>query len=347
MGNALDFLFEGKPPPSTTTYGSTTTDMPKWLSDYTQGLIGRANSIAAEPYQAYGGPRLAGLNEDQMRSFDITRGSSGSYMPGMTAAQGAAQGAPGTAQPYFDKAAQTYPDQASRYMNPYISNVIDRAGTLAQRQLNEKFLPGVQQMFGAAGASPRSTNMRRTVDQGVRDLTEGLHEQALGALSQGYQQGASAFGADASRMGAIGQMAGNLQLGSAALGGGLATDMQTAQLRDAQAQNAIGAQQQQDTQRSLDLAHQDFEQQRDYPMQQADWLSNIIRGTPHGTTGTSTSTGPGSIFQPSPLAQLGSLATGVGGIMEVFGDQNARGGRIRRRPRPRYNEGGLRYAYGS
>jgi len=344
MSGVLDFLFEGKPPPSTTTYGSTTTDMPKWLSDYTQGLIGRANSIAGEEYQPYSGPRLAGLNEDQLKSFDITRGSSGSYLPGMQAAQGAAQGALTTAQPYFNQAAQTYPDQASRYMDPYVSNVIDRAGTLAQRQLNEKFLPGVQQMFGAAGASPRSTNMRRTVDQGVRDLTEGLHEQALGALSQGYQQGANAFNADASRMGQLGSNVAQIQLGQGALGGALATDLQSAQLRDAQAQNAIGAQQQQDVQRSLDLAKSDFEAQRDYPMQQADWLSNIIRGTPHETTGTTTSTGPGDIFQPSPLAQLGSLASGVGGIMEVFGDKKRKGGRIRRQ----YNRGGgaLRYAHG-
>ena len=61
MGGALDFLFEGKAPPSVTTYGSTVTDMPKWLSDYTQGLIGKANAVAGEDYQAYGGPRLAGL----------------------------------------------------------------------------------------------------------------------------------------------------------------------------------------------------------------------------------------------------------------------------------------------
>ena len=56
----LDFLFEGKPPKAVTTYGQTVTDVPKWLSDYTQGLIARANAIAAEPYQAYGGPRIAG-----------------------------------------------------------------------------------------------------------------------------------------------------------------------------------------------------------------------------------------------------------------------------------------------
>jgi hypothetical protein len=57
----LDFLFEGKPPASVTTYGQTVENLPAWYSDYTQGLIARANAVAAEPFQTYGYPRIAGL----------------------------------------------------------------------------------------------------------------------------------------------------------------------------------------------------------------------------------------------------------------------------------------------
>ena len=49
MGSVTDFLFEGKPPKSVTTYGQTIENVPKWMSDYTQGLIARANAAAAEP----------------------------------------------------------------------------------------------------------------------------------------------------------------------------------------------------------------------------------------------------------------------------------------------------------
>lgn len=348
---ALDFLFEGRPPPSTTTYGSSTTDMPKWLSDYTQGLIGRANSIAGEGYQAYGGPRLAGLTPDQERSMAITRQASGNYNPLMTSATGAAQGALGAAQPYLAAAGRTFPGAAQEYMDPYIENVINRGSQLATRTLNEDFMPAVARQFGAAGATPRSTQMRRTVDQGVRDLTEGLNAQNQAALSGAYTNAGQMFGQDATRMGALGQTVGSLGLQSAQTQGALAETGQALALRDAASQAAVGETLQRDEQQSLDLARSDFEAQRDYPRQNVDWMSNVIRGVPAAQVTTSSNYGPANAYQPSPLAQVGSLATGVAGIWDLFrGNQagakkelgSARGGRVRRR----YNRGGaLRYAY--
>lgn len=331
---ALDFLFEGKPPESTTTYGTTVTDMPRWLSDYTQGLIGRANAIAGEGYQGYEGQRLAGLTKDQQDSFQTIRDNAGSYVPGMQQAQGAAEGAMTAAQPYFDKAGKTYTgDTVGEYMNPYVGNVIDRAALETNRNLNEKFLPGVANYFGAAGSGPRSTQMRRTVDQGVRDMTEGLHSQSLAALNDAYNSGAQTFGSDASRMGQLGTNVGGLSLDQSRTLGGLAETGQGLAFRDAAAQEAVGSQIQKDQQNSLDLAYNDFVAERDNPKNQTDWLSNVIRGTPTARSTTSTETGPaGDGVGPSPIGQLGSLATGIGGIMEMF--KKARGGRV----------GGLTYA---
>lgn len=324
--SGLDFLFEGKPPPSVTTYGSSTTGMPRWMSDYTQGLITRANAIAAEPYQAYQGPRQAGLNEDQNRAFDITRSATGMYTPWINNAQQNAQGALGAAQPYMNAAARTYPQAASEYMDPYQENVINRAATLTNRTLNEKFLPQVANYFGANGATPRSTQMRATVDRGVRDLTEGLHEQSLGALSQGYQTGANIFASDANRQGALGQTAGQLSIESGRAGADIARTGQDLTLRDAAANAAVGETIQGDQQRSLDLAYEDFARQRDYPRQNVDWMSSVMQGTPRDTVQTNQSNGPANIYQPSPIAQAGSLATGVAALYDIF--KKARGGRI-------------------
>lgn len=86
---------------------------------------------------------------------------------------------------------------------------------------------------------------------------------------------------------------------------------------DAASLEAVGTTQQNQNQRNLDLAYQDFQQQRDYPRQQLDWLSNIIRGIPNSaipTSTTSSQTGPSQVYQPSPLAQVGSLLTGIRGI---------------------------------
>lgn len=345
--SGLDFLFEGKPPASVTSYGTSTTEMPRWLSDYTQGLITKANAVAAEPYQSYEGPRLAGRNADQQRAVDITRGSSGLYTPWITGAQQNVQGALGMAMPYIQGAGQTYTgENVNKYMNPYIENVIDRAGTLAQRQMTEKLMPSVQAAFGAAGSGPRSNVMRRTVDQGVRDLTEGINQQGLAALAAGYESGANIFGADASRQGALAGTVGNLAINSGQVGGALAEQAQQLALRDAAAQEAVGATQQADQQKSLDLAYQDFQNQRDYPKTQVDWLSSIIRGLPSNQITTESKNAPSSVYQPSMISQLGSLATGVAGIYDIFkgGDGKARGGRVAYRRGGRAMEGALCYA---
>lgn len=355
MSGALDFLFEGRPPPSTTTYGTTTTDMPKWLSDYTQGLIGKANAIAGEEYQQYGGQRLAPLTPDQQNAIAITRQASGNYVPIMSQATQNAQGALTQTAPFVQGAAQTFTgDNVSKYMNPYVENVINRAGTLAQRQLNEKFMPSVQAAFGAAGSGPRSTQMRRVVDQGVRDLTEGINEQGLAALSNAYNSAGTLFNQDATRLGGLAQTVGNLNLNAANVQGGLARTGQDLALQDAAAQAAAGETLQSDQQRSLDLAYQDFQNQRDYPKQQVDWLSSVIQGTPHATVETKQGTGPAETYQPSGASQLGSLLTTGLSIYDLIKGRttgNARGGPIsmysrgRRVRKPTYQKGGaLSYA---
>ena len=89
--SVLDFLFEGRPPTSVTTYGQTVENIPKWMSDYTQGLIGRANVIAAEPYQAYEGPRIAGWAPEQLGAFEAGRENIGAWQPELETAGGLAQ----------------------------------------------------------------------------------------------------------------------------------------------------------------------------------------------------------------------------------------------------------------
>jgi len=83
----LDFLFEGKPPQSVTTYGQTVENIPKWMSDYTQGLIARANAAAAEPYIPYGGPRISGFDPAQEEAFRMTEENVGAYQPYLGAAE--------------------------------------------------------------------------------------------------------------------------------------------------------------------------------------------------------------------------------------------------------------------
>lgn len=326
--SVMDFLFEGQPPPSVTTYGTRTENLPQWMSDYAQNLITRANAVGMEPYQAYPGPRLAGFTPEQLQAFGEVPGAANAYQPYLSQAGDAAKGALTQAQPYINAAAQTFPGAVDQYMNPYVEKVVNRASTLTNRALNEQLLPSVARVFGAAGQDARSSAYRRAVDTGVRDLAEGLQTQAQGALSQAYESAGQMFGQDAARNANLAATVGNLGLGASQQQGVLAELAQRLGLTGAAALETVGQEQQQQQQRGLDLAYQDFQNQRDYPRQTLDWMSGILQGTPHSTQNAVSETGPAQIYQPSPIAQAGSAATGIAGLISAL-KQKSRGGRVR------------------
>lgn len=318
----LDFLFEGSPPPSTTTYGSTVENMPQWLSDYTQALIARANMVAGEGYQAYQGPRVAGFTDDQTNAFDVIRNNIGNWNDEFDASKTATGGALTQAMPYFSQAAGATPDQMDKYMDPYVGNVIDRAKLEANRNWSEKIMPQIENRFITSGQSG-SSGHRVGLERAGRDVTEGLNSQAMAALSDAYKTAGSQYQTDASRLAGIGQNVGQLGLQTGSQMSGLAQLQQQMAGRDASSLSMVGDAQQQQTQRNLDLAYGDFQNQRDYPRQNVDWMSSIIRGMPYDRTTNTTSTGPANAYQPSPLSQLISL---YGLYKDVT--QKARGGAV-------------------
>ena len=344
MGANLDFLFEGKPPQSVTTYGTTVEGTPKWMSDYTQGLIARANAAAAEPYIPYGGPRIAGFTEEQEDAFGLTKQNIGAYQPYLEAgAEGymggleAAGGIRERAQPYIDAATGkwTDPGVVESYMNPYIQNVLDRQEQLATRTLEDKFLPGLQKSFTGAGqfGSRGGTGSMEDIGiRGVQDIQEGLEAQRLEALSGAYGQGADIYGRDITSARELARVSGALdeaQAGALYQGaegmGRMGEAAQRMGLLDAASLEAIGAQRRGLEQGSLDLAYQDFLEQRDLPWQRIGQMSEVIRGIPPSFVPRATQrtdVGPAQVYQPSPLSQL------VGGYGVYRGLTEAEGGYI-------------------
>jgi hypothetical protein len=67
-------------------------------------------------------------------------------------------------------------------------------------------------------------------------------------------------------------------------------------------------------QQNLDLAYQDFLAQRGYPKEQLQTLLAATSGMPSPVTQTSTQTAPGQ----STLSQIGSAASTIGGILDLF-----------------------------
>lgn len=335
MSGLGDFLFDGKPPPSVTTTGSTTSSIPQWMADYNQGLISRANQIAAEPYQQYGGPRVAGFTPDTQNAFNVTRQAANAYQGPLAQALGLTQDAVGpdsgglaTASPYMQQAGQNFPGQAQQYMDPYVQNVIDRSKLEASRFYNEQLDPALSNKFTAAGQYGSSAH-EREANRGARDITEGLNSQANAQLSQAYTNAGQMFNQDQSRQLGLAQLAGNLgtQQQQAQLEGGrqlgaLGAASQQLGLTGANALDTIGKEQQGLNQKNLDTAYGDFQRQTNYPRETVDWLSSVIRGMPAPTSSTTTGTGPASVVGPSGLSQIGSAATGVAGLWELFRDWN-------------------------
>lgn len=343
----LDFLFEGRPPASVTTYGQSVQNVPSWLSDYTQGLIARANTVAAEPYQAYQGPRVAGFSPLQSQAHASAQENVGKWSPFTDAAQAGYQGVMGgpgglsQASPYLQAGTQSYTDQVGKYMDPYVENVIDRSTMLAQRKLQEQLMPAINSNFIKAG-SYGSAGQQRATGQALRDVTGELQSQSRAALSDAYTQGAQLQGTEAMRQLQAGQTAGSLygqdmsnQLQASQGLGGLGQMIQSMRGVDTAGLAAAGADQQAQTQRNLDLGYSDFVQQRDYPKDQVNWMSQIIHGMPSmgGTTQTQ-STGPAQSYGPSYASQLASLYSLYRGIKDDA-PKKARGGLAR------YAKGGL------
>lgn len=351
----LDFLFEGRPPASVTTYGTTQQNVPSWLSDYTQGLIARANTVAAEPYQAYQGPRVAGFSPYQTQAQNLAQENVGKWGPYTDAARSGFEGVMGgpgalsKAAPHLAAGTGSYTDQVQQYMNPYVDNVIDRSTELASRKLQEQLMPAINSNFIRSG-SYGSAAQQRATGQALRDVTGELQSQSRAALSDAYSQGAQLHGNEAARHLQAGQLTGSLygqdmsnRLQASQGIGNLGQLISSLRGQDAAGLAAAGGDQQTQTQRNLDLAYQDFQNQRDFPLQRVDWMSQIINGLPNvgGTTQTS-STGPASSYGPSTVSQLASLYSLYRGIKDEWGEK-AQGGVVRRARGglARYARGGL------
>lgn len=332
---ALDFLFDGTPPKSVTTYGQTTTNVPTWLSDYTQGLISRANQEAANPYQAYTGPRIAGTTGDQNAAYGATRSAvSGGINPQAETLIGNAsqQSALGLATPYLDKATETFTGaNVDKYMDPYIQNVIDKSTADANRNYTENIMPGITNTFVKAGQFGSSAH-EREANQAGRDLTTGLQLNSAALRSGAYQNAGSLFGADASRAASVGQTVGSLGAGDAsrqiqAAGAyqDLAANRQNLGLQGAAALDTVGKEQQQQQQSNLDLAYGDFQNQNNYNRNQLDWLSSLIRGVPYSSSTTTSNTGPlpGAQYGPSGGSQAGSVLSGLAGLIDAYKNSNS------------------------
>jgi len=320
-----DFLFGGKAPESVTKYGKSATDTPAWYSDYTQGLIAKANAIASSPYQVYSQQRIADFSPYQQYAFEQTPDVAMSYQPTLNSAMGMTKqagqsSALGAASPYLDVASARTPDVIGSYMNPYTSNVVDRIGELSKRQLSENVIPTIQSQF-IGGGSFGGSRSGEALGKSMRDLQESTMAQQSQALERGYSQAGQQAQADQARMAQLGQLTGTLS--NADYGRQLQAGEQLARqgalqqslgLTGLGAIEGVGQQMQNQQQRSLDLAYNDFLAQRDYDRDQIAFLNNAVRGLQIPTRQYTETIGPADTYVPGALSQAAQIGATIYGL---------------------------------
>ena len=339
----------GGPAPAPSSQTVTQTAIPEYARPYVETMLGQSQALTninQNPYQTYGGQRIAEFNPTQQNAFQeaINRQSAGQLAPATGLATASGMGSLGIAgqmagagQQYANQATNAASQQA--YMSPYIQNALQPQLAEMQRQYD---ITGLQQRRAAVGAGAFGGNREAL----MRAENERNKNMAMNqAIGSGYQnafqaaQQAQQFGANLGLQGFQGALSGLGQAGQAASTLGQLGQTQFGQESALNAERQkIGAVQQAQAQQGLDLGYQDFLKQKNYPYQQLAFMSDMLRGLPLSQSAQQVYTAP-----PSMGSQLGGLGMSALGIYGASGGFRAKGGMVGKG----YAEGGkVGYATG-
>jgi len=292
----------GPPPAQQVTSTTTTSNLPEYAKPYFENLMQRGQAESYRPYTPYEAERIAEFRPEQVQTQEAALGlqTPGQFgaATGLTGMGGL--GALGAGQRYMGMA--TDPTQIQAFMSPYQQAVTDAA---KQSAIREAQIAQQQTNLGAARqgtyGGARQEIARSERERGLLDRLTGLQAEGGQKAFEAARQ-AQQFGANLGLQG-FGQA---LQAGQTM--GQLGTQLQQADIQRLQAQSAVGAERRGLEQQRLDQAYADFLRQRDYPMEQLGYYSNIMRGIPVGLGSTSTTYAP----PPSLASQVGGL--GLAGL---------------------------------
>ena len=309
----------GDPAPAQPSSVTQTQDLPDWAIPYAQEVLGKGSALAQSPYQAYTGERIAQFTPMQQQAFQ------GAAKMGPSAATGeAVTRALGTS--YDPYATGQFGAQANPYMDPYMQNVVGiqqrEAARASEMQRNQNQAQAVGQgAFGGSRQAIMEAERQRNLAPQQGDI------QARG-LQDAYGRGQTQFNTEQQLREQSKQYGAGLGLQGlqTALTGAGQQFQQGIDVNKLQA--GYGAQQQQQTQNILGQQYQDFLDQKRFPYQQLEFQSNLLRGTPSGTTQSMYSAGPSV---GSQVAGLGTAGIGLSQLMKAKGGTvkaYAKGGKV-------------------
>ena len=192
----------------------TQTTIPDWAKPYATKVLGEAENLAYnQPYQSYGGQRLAGLNPLQQQSYmntqqmtpasQLNQATGLAGMAGLEASQfGKYQPAQYSgmdlsyrlASPERVRANQFGLSSVQPYMSPYMQNVVEQQKSQAIQDYARQ-IPGLQAQGIRAGARG-GTREALLQSEAQRNLMGQLENIQAQGTQQAYQQGTQQYNID-------------------------------------------------------------------------------------------------------------------------------------------------------
>jgi len=321
------------PPQAPTSSTVTQTNLPAYAEPFFTRLLERTEEESAADYIPFEGQRIADFGTDTTAGFQGIRDIAGSGRSGLF---GTAQGGyestisndPAQQAQFANLGSYTDSGVASQYMNPFIQNVLDVQKQRATQRFGEQ---GLARDASAVQAGAFGGD-RRFIEDAIaqREANLQLNEIEARGLAQAYESGADIFQGEQSRdlqnRGINAQVFDRnrqalLEQGRNQLGASQGLMAQAGQeealaLNRARSLAGVGGTLDQQTQQGLDLAFADFQNQRDYPRNQLNFYSGILRGVPISANQEVTN------YQapPNQLSQL--LGAGLGAASIYSGLQS-------------------------
>tara|TARA_R100001369_G_scaffold86452_1_gene120979 strand:+ start:167 stop:985 length:819 start_codon:yes stop_codon:yes gene_type:complete len=249
----------------------TESSLSNWVGPYVTDMLGKGKALGEQPYQAYGGPLTAGSSDLQNKAF----GGIGSLnIP--TSSMGA-----------FNPTSFTG-GIAQQYMNPYIMSALQPQIDEARRQSEIDRVANSSRLtqsgaFGGSRQAIMDSENQRNLQQNIAGITgQGYSDAYTSAMNQFNTEQGRGLEAQGETnkygLAALDKLSGygNVQRG-------IETEGITADRKQ-------------------------FEEERDYPYKQVQYMQSLLQGLPVGTTAY-------NYTQPSTF---GKAAGGAGDIMSLI-----------------------------
>jgi len=193
-------------PQNVNSSGTSTTALPSAITGYENAASQVAAQDISTPYKPYQGQMVASPNANQTGAYGLAGGLSQAYAPAAAQAGNVASAIPGMVQGQSSLAnnygglgvaaafdpSNSWQSQASNWMNPYTSNVVDQIAKAGNQNFNTQLMPSINSQFIGSGDFNSLDNMGGLA-QGAALAQQGITSAQANALQSGYSTGLQGY----------------------------------------------------------------------------------------------------------------------------------------------------------